>query len=55
VSSTEYWTHLPSKNEFEKKIKTILLEAQERLKRRKLLHGGKIQKQIDYFYETKDT
>ncbi|MDR2580889.1 MAG: DUF1016 domain-containing protein [Fibromonadaceae bacterium] len=54
IAVAEYWTHLPPKNEFETKIKTILLEAQERLKRRKLLHSGKIQKQIDYFYETKD-
>jgi len=55
IAVAEYWTHLPPKNEFEAKIKTILLEAQERLERRKLLSGGKIQKQIDYFYETKDT
>ena len=54
IAVAEYWTHLPPKNEFETKIKTILLEAQERLERRKLLHGCKIQKQVDYFYDKKD-
>ena len=33
----EYWTTLPPKDEFEQKIHFILLEARERLERRKLL------------------
>ena len=37
-----------------KKIKEILIEAQERIERRKLLPIDKTQKQIDYFYDSKD-
>lgn len=33
----EYWTELPSKKELEKKIHNILIEAKERIERRKLL------------------
>jgi hypothetical protein len=33
----EYWTTLPSKIEFEKKIQAILTETRERLVQRKLL------------------
>ena len=47
----EYWTKLPPKKEFEKKINAILAEAQERLERRKQLGTGKVQKQIEYFAE----
>lgn len=35
----EYWTDLPPKKEFERKIHTLLLEAQERQARRRLLAG----------------
>jgi predicted nuclease of restriction endonuclease-like (RecB) superfamily len=37
IAVAEYWTHLPPKAELEAKIKTILIEAQERLERRKML------------------
>jgi hypothetical protein len=51
IAVAEYWTVLPPKNEFEKKIKEILIEAKERLERRKSLPAGKIQKQIEYFID----
>jgi len=54
IAVAEYWTHLPPKAEFETKIKTLLIEARERLARRKLLPNGGIQKQIEYFFEPKD-
>jgi predicted nuclease of restriction endonuclease-like (RecB) superfamily len=53
ISVAEYWTHLPPKAEFERKIKEIMIEAKERLERRKSLNPDKIQKQIDYFLEQK--
>jgi predicted nuclease of restriction endonuclease-like (RecB) superfamily len=54
IAVAEYWTILPPKSEFERKIKEILIEAQERIERRKLLPIDKTQKQIDYFYDSKD-
>jgi len=54
IAVAEFWTHLPPKAEFEKRIKNILVEAKERLERRKSLPKGKTQKQIDYFYDSKD-
>ena len=54
IAVAEYWTHLPPKAEFETKIKEILLEAKERLERRKLFSQENFTKQIDYFYEGKD-
>jgi predicted nuclease of restriction endonuclease-like (RecB) superfamily len=54
IAVAEYWTNLPPKEEFERKIKEILNEAQERLERRKLLPNSKSIKQLDYFYESKD-
>jgi predicted nuclease of restriction endonuclease-like (RecB) superfamily len=51
IAVAEYWTVLPPKNKFEKKIKEILIEAKERLERRKSLPVGKIQKQIEYFID----
>jgi len=54
IAVAEYWTNLPPKSEFERKIKEILIEAQERIERRKLLPIDKTQKQIDYFYDSKD-
>jgi predicted nuclease of restriction endonuclease-like (RecB) superfamily len=54
IAVAEYWTVLPPKAEFERKIQEILLEARERLERRKLLPSGDIQRQIEYFYEPKD-
>ena len=54
IAVAEYLTHLPSKAEFEMKIKQILSETKERLERRKQLHSGGTKKQIDYFLEPKD-
>ncbi|MDR0444601.1 MAG: PDDEXK nuclease domain-containing protein [Treponema sp.] len=54
IAVAEYWTKLPPKAEFERKIKEILTEAQERLERRKLLPGNKTKKQLNYYYEPKD-
>jgi predicted nuclease of restriction endonuclease-like (RecB) superfamily len=51
IAVAEYWTVLPSKKEFEKKIQEILAEAQERLDRRKSLPPSKIQKEIEYFLD----
>jgi predicted nuclease of restriction endonuclease-like (RecB) superfamily len=39
IMVAEYWTELPSKKELEQKIRTLLLEARERLEVRKLLEG----------------
>ena len=55
IAVAEYWTNLPPKELLEEKIKAILLEAQERLERRKLLSDSKSKKQIEYFYESKDS
>jgi predicted nuclease of restriction endonuclease-like (RecB) superfamily len=54
IAVAEYWTKLPPKSEFERKIKEILHEARERLERRKTLAIGNVQKQIDFFIEPKD-
>ena len=54
IAVAEYWTVLPAKIEYERKIQEILLEARERLDRRKLLTSGDVIRQIDYFYEPKD-
>lgn len=54
IAVAEYWTQLPPKAEFEAKIKEIMLEAQERLERRKSLPSGEVQREIDYFIEAKD-
>lgn len=54
IAVAEYWTELPPKAEFERKIREIYAEAQERLHRRKLLPGGDAQREIEYFYESKD-
>ena len=45
---------MPPKIEFERKIREILAQAQERLARRKMLTGGDVQREIEYFYESKD-
>ncbi|MCL2101348.1 MAG: DUF1016 domain-containing protein [Fibromonadales bacterium] len=54
IAVAEYWTDLPSKAEFERKIGEILVEAKERLERRKLLPNAQVQKEIEYFYEPRD-
>ena len=53
VAVAEYWTQLPAKREFERKISEIYEEAKERLERRKLLPDNKI-RNVDYFYEPKE-
>lgn len=54
IAVAEYWTELPQKADFERKINAIMQEAQERLDRRKSFPVSKIQKEIDYFIEAKD-
>ena len=54
IAVAEYWTVLPPKAEFERKIQEILIEARERLERRKILTRGDVIRKIDYFIEPKD-
>ena len=54
IAVAEYWTAMPSKADFERKIREILAQARERLARRKSLISGEVQRDVDYFYETKD-
>jgi len=54
IAVAEYWTNLPPKAALEEKIQSIISEAQERLSRRKSLSISNGEKQIDYFYESKD-
>jgi hypothetical protein len=54
IAVAEYWTQLPPKGEFTQKISEIYEEAQERLERRKMLPSGGVQRELDYFYESKD-
>ena len=54
IAVAEYWTELPPKAEFESKIREILAQAQERLARRKLLTNSDVQREIEFFYESKD-
>jgi predicted nuclease of restriction endonuclease-like (RecB) superfamily len=53
IAVAEYWTELPPKEDFERKIKEILHGARERLARRKHLPFAINQKHIDFFYEPK--
>jgi len=50
----EYWTGLPPKAEFEQKIRELMEEARERLEHRKNYPKGGSEKNIDYYYESKD-
>jgi predicted nuclease of restriction endonuclease-like (RecB) superfamily len=54
IAVAQYWTQLPPKVEFERKIREILEEAKERLERRKSLIDNSVPREIDYFYESKD-
>jgi len=54
IAVAEYWTAMPPKAEFERKIREILAEARERLARRKMLTSSDIKREIEYFYEAKD-
>ena len=51
IAVAEYWTKLPSKEQFESKIQEIMEEAKEHIERRKLLGISNVQKRIDYFLE----
>jgi hypothetical protein len=54
IAVAEYWTALPPKAEFERKIREILEHAKDRLARRKQLKSGDVVREIQYFYESKD-
>jgi predicted nuclease of restriction endonuclease-like (RecB) superfamily len=57
IAVAEYWTELPPKALLEEKLKDIINEAKERLERRRTFDSETFpinQKQIDYFYESKD-
>jgi len=54
IAVVEFWTQMPPKEEFERKINETMQEARERLERRKYLPIGDVHKQIQYFYESKD-
>ena len=54
IAVASYWTHLPPKAEFERKIREIMDQAHERLARRKMLASSDVQRKIEYFYESKD-
>ena len=46
IMVAEYWTMLPPKEVFEQKIRNLLIEARERLIRRKALDDAKTQREI---------
>jgi hypothetical protein len=54
IAVAEFWTELPPKKEFERRINEILVEAKERLERRKALPDVDSNRLIDYFIEPKD-
>jgi hypothetical protein len=54
IAVAEFWTTMPPKAEFERKIKEILEHAKECLNRRKLLTSRDVKRDIDYYYESKD-
>jgi len=53
IAVAEYWTELPPKAVFEQKIKEIMLEAQERMERRRAMPAV-IDKKFDFFIDQKD-
>jgi predicted nuclease of restriction endonuclease-like (RecB) superfamily len=54
IAVAQYWTDLPPKADFERKVKEILEQARERLNRRKLITSDDVKRDIEYFYESKD-
>ena len=54
IAVAEFWTDLPPKEELERKITEIAMEAKERLERRKKMPHSDIPKKVDPFYESKD-
>jgi predicted nuclease of restriction endonuclease-like (RecB) superfamily len=53
IGVAEYWTALPPKAEFERKLRDLMSEAKERLERRRSFPNGDGRKHIDYFFEPK--
>jgi predicted nuclease of restriction endonuclease-like (RecB) superfamily len=54
IAVAEYWTAMPPKAEFERKIRELLQSAQERLARRRTLFENNIvspERQFDYYLE----
>jgi len=51
IAVAEYWTKLPPKEQFESKIREIMIEAKERIERKKMLGTSTVEKQINYFLE----
>jgi hypothetical protein len=45
---------MPPKEEFERKINEIMLEAKERIEQRKSFPVSDIRKQINFYYEPKE-
>jgi predicted nuclease of restriction endonuclease-like (RecB) superfamily len=54
IAVAEYWTVMPPKKEFERRIKEIVNEAEERVERRRALPSAKVRKEISYFCEPED-
>jgi predicted nuclease of restriction endonuclease-like (RecB) superfamily len=54
IAVAEYWTELPPKDELEKKIKEILIEAKERLERQKSLPKDRTKRRMEYFIEDRE-
>lgn len=54
IAVTEYWTAMPPKADFERKIMEILAETKERLSRRKMLPNGDTGREIGCFFEPKE-
>jgi predicted nuclease of restriction endonuclease-like (RecB) superfamily len=54
IMVAEYWTMLPPREVFEQKIRTLLVEARERLARRKAIDGIATLFQVDINHVSKD-
>ena len=54
IAVAEFWTKMPPKEQFEKKINQLLTEAKERIARREQLGTATQPKQIEYFIESDD-
>lgn len=54
IAVAAFWSKLPSKLEFEHKLREIEAEARERLERRWFKALGEIKKNVQYFIEPKD-
>ena len=54
IAVAEFWSKLPSKKDFERKLQEIATEAKERIARRSRKDLGDTAKQVSYFFESKD-